>query len=226
MQRLVARRETLPETARAKELAAGAAAARDRAVLRRTEAADLAREVRKLEDEVQKVRDRATRDDALLQSGDVGSARELTELQHEIESLKRRQSDLEDVELELMERSEEAQAAQTAAEQERDALSEQAGAAKRDAEVALSELATAYRAAAGQRTGLREQIPADLLALYEKIRGDRDGVGAVEFTDECGGCRLQMIPGDRAAVMGAPPDEVVRCEECRRILVRTAVLRP
>jgi hypothetical protein len=69
------------------------------------------------------------------------------------------------------------------------------------------------------------EVPAELLALYDRIRAGHGGIGAAEFVgNECGACRLQMIPADLAAVRAAPVDEVLRCEECGRILVRTELL--
>lgn len=225
--RLAARREALPEVSRAKELAAAATAARDRAVMRRTEASDLQREVRKVEDEVQRVRSRAERDAEMLTSGSTVSARQLTDLQHEIASLQRRQSDLEDAELALMERAEEAEASQRSAEAERDELQAGAAAAADEARAALAALKQEYDQTREQREQLAGTIPADVLALYDRVRANQGGIGAAEFArNECGGCRLQMIPADVAAVKAAPLDEVLRCEECGRILVRTEQLAP
>jgi predicted nucleic acid-binding Zn-ribbon protein len=66
-------------------------------------------------------------------------------------------------------------------------------------------------------------IPAALLALYEKIREQSDGVGAARlYQRRCEGCRLSVPPNDLNTIRSAPLDEVIRCEECRRILVRTA----
>ena len=65
-------------------------------------------------------------------------------------------------------------------------------------------------------------LPADLVALYEKIR-ESTGVGAALLrAGRCEGCRLELSGSERSRVRSAPPDEVIRCEECRRILVRTA----
>ena len=224
--RIIARRDALPEAAQAKQAVAAAASARDQAVLRRTEASDLQREVRKLEDEVERVRQRAKRDAELLQGGTISNVRQLTELQHEISSLSRRQNDLEEAELELMEQSEAASAAQVDAEKSRDDLASAAEQAQAQAKNAMQELGERYRATKAQRAELAESIPADLLALYDKLRVDHGGLGAAEFAqDLCGGCQLQMPPSDLSVVKAAPVDEVVRCEECRRILVRTSILR-
>ncbi|NCW99794.1 MAG: hypothetical protein EBW71_12670 [Betaproteobacteria bacterium] len=71
------------------------------------------------------------------------------------------------------------------------------------------------------RADLESKIEAELLALYEKIRGQNSGVGAALLKgDTCEGCHLTMNAGERARVKALPDDEVVRCEECRCILVR------
>ena len=73
------------------------------------------------------------------------------------------------------------------------------------------------------RNELKPRIPADLIALYEKIRIDGGGVGAAHLhRGQCQGCRLQLPPNEIEALRATPEDEVVRCEECRRILVRNA----
>ena len=65
-------------------------------------------------------------------------------------------------------------------------------------------------------------IPDDLLALYDKLRDSKDGVGVGALrARQCGGCRLTLDPTEMAAIRSAPADTVVRCEECQRILVRT-----
>jgi predicted nucleic acid-binding Zn-ribbon protein len=75
---------------------------------------------------------------------------------------------------------------------------------------------------AGRRP-LAADLPADLVGLYDKIRESSGGIGAAMLRHgRCEGCRLELSGGDKARVKAAAPDEVVRCEECRRILVRTA----
>ena len=73
-----------------------------------------------------------------------------------------------------------------------------------------------------ERTKVVPEIPADLLALYDKLRADHDGVGAAALHQRrCEGCRMQLNPNDIGKIREAAPDAVLRCEECRRILVRT-----
>src|SRR5207245_1584512 len=92
---------------------------------------------------------------------------------------------------------------------------------RRDA--TFAELDAEAEKAAQQRAELGAGIPAELLALYEKIRAASAGVGAAALhRGRCEGCHLQLNTTDLNRLRDAPADEVVRCEECRRVLVRTA----
>ena len=67
-----------------------------------------------------------------------------------------------------------------------------------------------------------KNLPVSVQALYDKIRLD-SGLGAALFrSGRCGGCRIELYGADLARVKAAAADDVVRCEECRRIMVRTA----
>ncbi len=219
--RLVTRRRSMPEVAAVVSLQTAYAEARDDAVVRRTQAGDLARDLRRAEDDVERVRQRAERDATLMSSGSVTSAKQLQDLEHEIASLARRQSDLEDVELQIMEAVETADAALAAADARRDDLAAQLVRATAARDAAIADLVDQHRAAVAHRTRLASTVPAELLGLYDKIRADRGGVGAAALVQgRCGGCQLQLVATDLEAIHAAPIDEVVRCEDCRRILVR------
>ena len=223
LDRLAHRRRTLPEAAEVQRLDQLVAAGRDDIVRAETEAGDLARETKKFEDEITLVRTRKARNDERLASGAITAAKQLQDLQHENASLDRRRSDLEDQELEVMERAEQVQhvldrllaardehlAARSTAEQGRDA--------------ALAELDAEVERVTGERAQVAGELPGDLLALYEKIRAAEGGVGAGAITrGRCSGCRLDLMGNEKAEVRAAAPDDVLRHDECGRILVRTA----
>ncbi|HJD85781.1 MAG TPA: C4-type zinc ribbon domain-containing protein, partial [Kitasatospora aureofaciens] len=66
-------------------------------------------------------------------------------------------------------------------------------------------------------------IPADLLKLYAKLRETQGGVGAARlYQRRCEGCRTEFSITELNAIKAEPADKVVRCENCSRILVRTA----
>ncbi|HET7398690.1 MAG TPA: C4-type zinc ribbon domain-containing protein [Intrasporangium sp.] len=186
-----------------------------------TAVGDVQRELAKSEQDVQLVRDRAARDRARLDSGQ-GSAKDLQALQHELQSLARRQGELEDIELEVMERSEalSARVAELAARREEVTARLSSLEAERDAAVkALDDEAARVGAS---RADIAAGVGEDLLALYEKIRASSGGVAAAELRHRrCGGCRLELNNVDLSRVRSAAEDEVLRCEECRRIMVRT-----
>ncbi len=216
------KRRSLPQLATIAELEGRLAALRDRIVASETEVDDLERAQTKAEADVEQVRVRAARDQELLASGRVGSAKDLENLQHEVGSLARRQSDLEDAELEVMEKLEDARGALGVLTAERDELRAQLEAAEAERDAAWSDADRDGEWVGGERAKVATEIPADLLKLYEKLREDHNGVGAAALHQRrCEGCRMELTPTDIGRIRDAAPDEVLRCEECRRILVRT-----
>ncbi|WP_309094109.1 C4-type zinc ribbon domain-containing protein [Streptomyces sp.] len=223
LQQLAHRRRSLPEHAEIETLTKDHTQLRDLLVAAQTEESDTAREQTKAEQDVDQVRQRATRDQQRLDSGAVTSPKDLENLQREIASLAKRQGDLEDVVLEVMERRESAQ--ERVAELTERVSSVQAriddATARRDAafEVIDAEVATVTK----EREVIAGSIPADLLKLYDKLRGQQGGVGAAKlYARSCQGCRQELAITELNEIRTAAPDTVIRCENCRRILVRTS----
>ena len=221
LSRLEHRRRGLPELEEYRRIEARDAELRDElAALEATES-DLRREQAKAEADVDQVRSRVERDRTRLDAGQVSSPRELENLQSEIASLVRRQSDLEEIVLDVMERQEAAELRRKTLTQEEGALARQRDevAARRDA--ALGEIGEQEEKAGSLRAGVAADVPGDLLDLYGKLRAQH-GVGAAALRrGRCEGCHLSLNTVNLARIRTAPPDEVLRCEECRRILVRT-----
>jgi uncharacterized protein len=216
------RRRTLPELAEIEDLHKQRDAAAADIVVARTEVDDLGREQRKADADVEQVKARRVRDQQRLDQGQVGSPKELQGLQHEIETLERRIRDLEDAELEVMERLEAAQTQldrlQTSVTEHDEALA----ALEKRRDEALDAIDRQIREADDERSRIADSIPADLTKLYEKLRASHGGVGAAALVRRhCQGCQLELTAADLRQVAAAPEDEVVRCEECQRILVRT-----
>ncbi len=220
--RLEHRRRGLPEHAALSDLEQRDRALRDEVAALQAREGDLKREQAKAEADVEQVRSRIGRDRTRLDAGQVNSPRELENLQSEIESLLRRQSDLEDVELDVMERLDGAQSRLTAAAAERSEIAADAGAVTARRDVALAELAELSGKATDRRAEVVAEEPADLVDLYERLRVQHGGVGAAALRrGQCQGCHLSLNTVDLNAIRAAAPDDVLRCEECRRILVRT-----
>ena len=215
------RRATLPEAARVVELEASAKAVDDNITRAAVEVSDLEAEQRKADADVDLVRQRSEKDRTLLET--INDAKQLSNLQHELESLARRQAELEDVELEVMERLDAAQKAHAALLAQRDTVAVDLAEAKVALDNALADLADEEGIASAARAAAAERVPADLLQLYDKLRADNGGIGAAALQrGRCEGCRIELTPVDLGRIREAPPAEVIRCEECRRILVRTA----
>ncbi|MCO6011150.1 C4-type zinc ribbon domain-containing protein [Actinoallomurus purpureus] len=222
LDRLAHRRRTLAELAEIAKVEERLGGVDDALVAAQTEISDIDREQKKAEQDVDQVRARADRDQKRLDSGQVSSARDLENLQSEIASLQKRQSDLEEIVLDVMERREEAENRLRAVEAD-----------KETAEKELAELSerrdTAHREIDGEaelvrtaRAGVVGDIPDDLLKLYEKLREQHRGVAAAALLrGQCQGCHLQLNTVELNAIRTAVKDDVIRCEECRRILVRT-----
>jgi len=220
---LAHRRGTLPEHAAAEDLGARLAKARDLLVAAQTEEGDIARGQTKAEADVDQVRARAERDQNRLDSGQVSSPRELEILQHEIGSLARRQTDLEDDVLEIMERLESAQARVAELSTERDRLQAELAETEQRRDARCADIDAQTEALRRERAAIAAGLPADLVELYEKVRDRHDGVGAAVLRQRrCEGCRLELSPTDIQRIRNAAEDAVLRCEECRRILVRTS----
>lgn len=215
------RRAGLPETARVRELEVLSRALGDRITEAAVAVSDLEAEQRKADADVDLVRMRADKDRDLLDT--INDAKQLSNLQHELESLARRQSELEDVELEIMERLDQAQKAHTVHLAEREAVIADFEVARRAMADALAGLAAEEESAIADRAVTARSLPAEFLTLYEKLRADQGGVGAAAlFRGRCEGCRIELTPVDIARIRAAADTEVLRCEECRRILIRTA----
>jgi predicted nucleic acid-binding Zn-ribbon protein len=216
---LAHRRRTLPELAEIDTVAREISALEDERTRAQVAVDDLDRDISRFEKDIDQVRTRKQRDQARLDSG--GALREIEGLQHELATLNRRQSELEDSELELMEQRETAEATLSQVKSRLAAAQEKRDAAERRRDETYSEINKDEEFKKASRGPLAADLPSDLVALYDKIRLD-SGLGAALFkAGRCGGCRIELYGADLARVKAAGPDEVVRCEECRRIMVRT-----
>jgi predicted nucleic acid-binding Zn-ribbon protein len=185
-----------------------------------TAISDLKREVTKAEDDVESVRARAKRDnDRLLIGGQT--PRDLQGLQSELEVLVRRQADLEEIELDAMQRLEDAESVADGVVAEAAVIA----AALADVRARVESESAAIEAEladnARERINATFNLDESLLALYEKLRAQHGDSGAAALTrGTCQGCHMSLNPADLAGIEATPDDEIVRCEECGRILVR------
>ncbi|MBE7187935.1 zinc ribbon domain-containing protein [Jatrophihabitans endophyticus] len=218
---LAHRRRSLPELAAITEHRGRLTGLEGAVVDAQTTIADIELEQRRLENDVDTVRTRTGKDQARLQAGGL-PPRELSGLEHEIATLARRQSTLEDELLEVMERGETAADELRVATAARDEVLDEMHALEARRDEAFGEIDAAVAGRTPEREAVAAALPADLLALYEKSRS-QGGTGAALLRQRrCEGCRIEASGSELSALRKAEPDAVVRCENCRAILVRTA----
>jgi uncharacterized protein len=218
------RTKNLPEQKAVEEVQVRHREAGDRLAALQLALADIDAQVAKFETEIDGVRQREDRDRALLEGGSV-DPKQLTDLQHELETLQRRQASLEDSQLEIMEKREELAAQQSEELAKIDELQTALNDAQRACDEARAELGRLTEQAASRRAELVAEIDEALVALYERQRS-RAGVGAAPLQGRrCGACRIEIDQGESARIAAAADDDVVRCPECAAILLRVSGFR-
>jgi predicted nucleic acid-binding Zn-ribbon protein len=216
------RRQTLPEHGVIAKLQTRRSALASDLIATETTISDLELEQTKAETDLEPVRERLSRNQVRIADGTVADPKALSSMVDEVSHLKKRISDLEDAELDVMEQLE-------AAVTDRETLRGRIAQVDNDLVETTAErdrqLAALDREMGGlraERAGLAPLIPPDLLTLYDRIGASHGGVGAAELRQRrCTGCQLEINAADLRAFSAAPEDEVLRCEECGRILIRT-----
>lgn len=219
--RLRHRRETLPELAELAAVEDSLAALETTftaTAARRDEAAKIER---RLEDELSTVEDKIKALDARLYSGEIVVVRELQAMQADAESLRRRRSALEDEVLEAMSVREPLDAEVRALEAERERLDAAGTALRAVIAEAQAVLDTELAAELQARADAARDLPPDLMTLYERLRDRHGGVGAAPLVNgRCGGCHLTLAATELDRLKREPPDALIQCEQCGRVLVR------
>lgn len=222
LSRIAHRTNHLPQREAYDKVQAEHNAATDRLAAVRIAVEDLDAHVQRFESEIDAVRKREDRDRALLSSG-ATDAKQQADLQHELETLQRRQASLEDALLEVMERREELEAQQTAEARAIEGLQAELADAQQALDTATAEVEQARGEYSSRRDALTASLDSNLLALYERQRA-QGGPGAGPLQGHrCGACRIEIGRGELARISAAAEDEVQRCPECGAILLRVKV---
>ncbi len=219
LSRLAHRGTHLGEQQRFDAITADHQAASDRAAVLQIAIDDLDGQVTRLESEIDGVRQREDRDRQLLGAATT-SSKQLTELQHELGTLERRQSVLEDSLLEVMERREELTGQQSVEAADIGRLESELATAREERDAALTEVDQARTERTEKRESLAAGLDPNLLAAYERQRA-ATGIGAGLLQGRrCGACRIEIDHGEMSRIAAAADDEVLRCPECNAILLR------
>ena len=205
--------KTLPEAQTHKEINIEFETTRDLRIAAETELSDLSSEINRAESDVEQVVKRIEKDETRLNAGQ-GTPKELEQMQHELVSLNARRAELEEVELEVMVRAEAIKDRIKELSAKEVELADKLAEAAVLHDAALAEIDLELKAALEARAELFPQIEEALADLYEKV-------GAAKLHNgQCTGCNLAINAGDLSKLNALPAEEVARCEECRRILVR------
>lgn len=217
---LTNRRRTLENDPRIKDLEAALSVANGELGAAKVAVHDAEAALKRAEADVEQVASRIQRDEARLNSG-TGLSKDLVALQKDIASLNKRRSDLEDVELEVMERLDSLRERQAAQQQIVDDIQGSFGTIRAELDAALADVETEAAGLRAQRGDFAQGLDAGLLAIYEKTLAKR-GVGAARLfhgTSEASGMKLS--PGDLAEIKAAAEDDIVFCPDSGAILVRS-----
>lgn len=220
---LLHRRKSLPEHAEVASITAHLDGLSQELIRSGTVVADLELEQAKAESDLEPVRGRLVRNEKRIADGTVVDSKVLSGLVEEVEHLKRRIGTLEDAELDVMQRVEDASTEYVGLTHRQEALEAQLAEVIVERDRRVAEIDAEARIATTERKQVVGGVPADLLAAYDKIRSGRGGVGAAELKHRrCTGCQLELAATDLRRYAAAPDDEVLRCEDCTRILIRTS----
>jgi predicted nucleic acid-binding Zn-ribbon protein len=212
--------KSLPEIEQLLHIDKRITTATDELAVVKAEADQIALELRRGEVDVETVTDRIKKDEARLASGNA-TPKELEQLQHEVGTLKKRQEHLEEIELEIMIRSDAIVARSNTLTTDLASLQTLKDEISGRLKNATDEINKVIADKNTARNLVANQIEKPLLDLYEKIRGNGGGVGAAALVgNKCNGCNLSINAVEMERIKSLSKDELLRCEECRRILVR------
>jgi len=217
---LAHQRKTHPSIAALEELSSRAEDLQRAKTANEVLISDIRRELTKAETDVEQVATRADRDKKRLEAG-AGSAKDLQALASEVESLAKRQSDLEEVQLEVMERMDTAQSEAAAIAEQYEALDADIQRTTAERDQALAELDAQIEENQAKRAKAAEGIDENLMKLYERVRSKTGGLAAVALRGTMAdGMQLPLSLTEKEAIAKADPDEVIRSEDYDYILVR------
>jgi predicted nucleic acid-binding Zn-ribbon protein len=212
--------KTLPEIEQLLHIDKRISAATEELATVKAEADQIALELRRGEVDVETVTDRIKKDETRLASGNA-TPKELEQLQHEVATLRKRQEALEEIELEIMVRSEAITERTKILTTDLESLETLKAEINQRLTAASSEINTVITNKKSDREVVAVKIEKPLLDLYEKIRASSGGVASSALVgNKCNGCNLAINAVEMERIKSLAKDELLRCEECRRILVR------
>lgn len=218
--RLRQRKADLPEQRTLDELNAELDAVKAEHAAKKTELDAVALDQGRLEGEVTMIEDKIKHESERLYGGDISNPKELANIQAELDGLRRRKAHLEDQDLEVMERREGVEAELSTLTEKLDGLTARTTEAEGARDSAAVEIENDLSKNESERAAIVPEIPDELRELYDDLRTKKNGVGVAALVGGvCRGCGVSLSPVALDVIKRAPDDEIVRCENCRRLLV-------
>lgn len=220
--RLRQRKADLPEQRVLDDLSVELEAVRAEHTAKQAELDSISVDQNRLEGEVSMLEDKIKHESERLYGGDISNPKELSNIQAELDGLRRRKNHLEDQDLEVLEGRESVERELGELKERVDALAARAAEAEAARDAAAVEIETDLTGNEGDRAQLAPQIPDELLELYEDLRAKKQGVGIAPLVGGvCRGCGVSLSPVALDEIKRSSADEIPRCENCRRLVVPT-----
>jgi uncharacterized protein len=220
--RLRQRKADLPEQRILDDLTAELEAARADHAAKQAELDAISIDQNRLEGEVSMLEDKIKHESERLYGGDISNPKELSNIQAELDGLRRRKNHVEDQDLEVLERREAVELELAELKEKVDALAGRTGEAAAARDAAAVEIETDLMQNESDRARIAPQIPDELIELYDDLRVKKQGVGVAPLVGGvCRGCGVSLSPVALDEIKRASADEIPRCENCRRLVVPT-----
>jgi predicted nucleic acid-binding Zn-ribbon protein len=220
IQRLSERKAALPEAQRLAEVEDQFAELSSDLEIATKQSAEIAREQDRIEGEISIIDAKIAKEEQRMYSGGVSNPKELSALQAEVESLKKKKGGIEDQDLEVMIQREDATATLDRLTKERDEAAKLAEELRAQVAALTTDIDEELAKHSANRDEIAKDIPADLLTLYDKLREQKAGVGVAALeAGMCTGCHTKLPAKEAERIRNE--GGLQRCDNCRRILVVT-----
>lgn len=174
-------------------------------------------ELKRSETDLELVEQRIAKDIARLNS--TNNSKDAQGIQSELESLKRRKSDLEDIEIAILDQKEETSAAYATVASDKSIVDEELSDAETRNEAELMKLRSGLDLLSNDRAQQAARLSTELIELYEKKASRGVPVGRLVGRD-CGACHISLGATALNEVQSLPRDDIATCPECQAILIR------
>jgi predicted nucleic acid-binding Zn-ribbon protein len=190
----------------------------DQLIDARNKFGDLELELKRSENDLELVETRITKDQERLAT--TSSSKDAQGIEHELATLKKRKSELEDAQLGIMEELDVVRAGLRAAESAKSAAEAELSALRALLSSNTSNLDTERAELSAKRVGLVGLIDPELAEAYQKKANRNVAVGKLTGR-ECGACRISITATNLEEIVALPEDEIAECPNCQAYLVRS-----